>query len=87
MSFTTFLKQIKTVPRCVDCKNYSLQDTKYFLTQNTNYIYSEAKCLKYIVPCSTTGLHKQEYAYIARSEHTMCGPKGTNFIKKEKKEN
>lgn len=81
-SFTTFLKNIKTVPRCIDCKNYLLQDTKHYFDQNTTYMYSEAKCLKYIVPCSSTGLYKQEYAYIARSENTMCGPKGINFIKK-----
>ena len=85
MTFIKYLKQIKPVPKCIDCKNYSLQDTKYYLTQDTKYVYSEAKCLKNIVSCSLTGVYKPEYAYIARSENSMCGPKGFKFepIKKE----
>jgi hypothetical protein len=42
-------------------------------------MYSEAKCLKNIVQCSDTGLYKAEYAYIARSENSMCGPRGFKF--------
>ena len=48
-------------------------------------MYAEAKCLKNIVPCSLTGVYKPEYAYIARSENTMCGPKGFKFEPKELK--
>ena len=79
MTFSKFLKQIKPIPKCIDCKNYSLQDTKYYLIQDTKYAYAEAKCLKNIVQCSLTGLYKPEYAYIARSENSMCGPKGLKF--------
>jgi hypothetical protein len=48
-------------------------------------MYSEAKCFKNIVMCSNTGVYKAEYAYIARSENSMCGPQGLKFeaIKKE----
>jgi hypothetical protein len=77
MTFIKFLKQIKHLPKCIDCKNYLLQDTKY--------MYAEAKCLKNIVPCSLTGLYKPEYAYIARSENSMCGPKGFKFEPKNPK--
>ena len=79
MTFIRFLKQIKPVPKCVNCKHYSLQDTKSYLIQNTTYMYAEAKCLKNIVQCSDSGLYKSEYAYIARSENSMCGPKGLKF--------
>ncbi len=85
MTFIRFLNQIKNVPRCIDCKNYSLQDTKYYLVQDTKYTYSEAKCLKNIVPCSLSGVYKPEYAYIARSENSMCGPKGLKFEAKNPK--
>lgn len=86
MTFIKFLNQIKTVPKCIDCKHYLLQDTKYYLSEGTKYMYSEAKCIKNIVPCSLTGAYKYEYAYIARSENSMCGPKGLKFepIKKDK---
>jgi hypothetical protein len=85
MTFIRFLNQIKTIPKCVDCKHYSLQDTKYYLSQGNKYMYAEAKCLKNIVKCSDSGLYKAEYAYIARSENSMCGPQGLKFeaIKKE----
>jgi hypothetical protein len=79
MTFIRFLNQIKTVPKCVDCKHYSLQDIKYHLIQGTTHMYAEAKCLKTIVRCSNTGLYKSEYAYIARGENVMCGPKGLKF--------
>lgn len=79
MTFIKFLNQIKAVPKCIDCKHYSLQDTKSYLFQGTNYMYSEAKCLKNIVQCSDSGLYKSEYAYIARSESSMCGPQGLKF--------
>lgn len=84
MTFIKFFNQIKTIPnkplpKCIDCKNYSLQDTKSYLIGNTKYVYSEAKCLKNIVPCSLTGVYKPDYAYIARSENSMCGLKGLKF--------
>jgi hypothetical protein len=84
MTFIKFFNQIKTIPnkplpKCIDCKHYSLQDTKYYLSQGTKYMYAEAKCLKNIVHCSNTGVYKSEYAYIARSENSMCGPKGLKF--------
>ena len=78
-TFIRFLNQIKTVPKCIDCKHYSLQDIKYHLIQGTTYKYAEAKCLKNIVRCSNTGLYKSEYAYIARGENDMCGTKGLKF--------
>lgn len=79
MTLIQFLKTIKPIPRCVDCKHYMLQDTKYYLNEGNKYMYAEAKCLKNIVQCSDTGLYKAEYAYIARSENSMCGPRGFKF--------
>ena len=79
MTFIKFLNQIKTVPKCIDCKHYLLQDTKYYSFEGTKDMYSEAKCLKNIVHCSNTGVYKTEYAYIARSENSMCGPQGLKF--------
>jgi hypothetical protein len=85
MTFIKFLKQIKPLPKCIDCKNYSLQDTKYYLIHDTKYMYADAKCLKNIVPCSLTGAYKPEYAYIARNDNSMCGSKGFNFEPKNPK--
>jgi len=77
MTFIKFLNQIKIVPKCIDCKYYLMIDV------NSKNRYAESRCLKNVVKCSLTGLHKPEYAYIARSENSMCGPKGTNFYKKD----
>ena len=34
MTLIQFLKTIKPIARCVDCKHYMLQDTKYYLNEN-----------------------------------------------------
>ena len=74
MSFIHYLKGIKIAPRCIDCKHYLIMEPK----RGAN-IYATAKCKIAIHMCSDTGANKFEYAYIARSDAAMCGPKGLNF--------
>jgi hypothetical protein len=71
-TFIKFLNQIKTVPRCIDCKHH--------IITNAQNMYATAKCkeIKYISP-DTGELNKYEYAYIARSDDKMCGPHGSKF--------
>jgi len=76
MTFIRFFNQIKTtklIPRCVDCKYYLLKDS-----------YANNRCARVIYRCLDTGVNKFKYAYIARAEEKLCGPKGTNFVLKIK---
>jgi len=78
MTFIRFFNKIKTliaVKKCNNCKYYLLKDS-----------YANNKCGRVIYKCSDTGTSKFEYAYIARADETMCGPKATNFLQKEKNE-
>jgi hypothetical protein len=71
-TFIKFLNQIKSVPRCIDCKNY--------LVTNTENMYAAAKCKKVKYnSCHTQEVNQYEYAYIARSDDKMCGPHGSKF--------
>jgi hypothetical protein len=79
MTFIRFFNQIKTtnpIPRCIDCK--------YYLLKNS---YANNRCSRVIYRCSDTGINKFEYAYIARADQKICGPKGTNFELLIRKEN
>ena len=64
MTFIIFLKQLKPIKRCIDCKHY-LQ-----LNEMANN-----KCVKFLALDN----YNYEYAYIVRSETTMCGTKGVHF--------
>jgi hypothetical protein len=75
MSFINYLKGIKIAPRCIDCKHYLIPDP----VRGAN-IYATAKCTRTIYRSSNTGELKFEYAYIARSDVAMCGPKGSKFV-------
>jgi hypothetical protein len=75
MSFINYLKGIKIAPRCIDCKHYLIPDP----VRGAN-IYATAKCTRAIYRSSNTGALKFEYAYIARSDVAMCGPKGSKFV-------
>lgn len=76
MTFIRFFNQLKTTPpikRCTDCK--------YFLQIDPNE-YANNLCTRAIYRCSDTLVNKYEYAYIARATKEMCGPNGSNFLKK-----
>jgi hypothetical protein len=76
MTLIRFFNQIKTmqtIPRCVDCKYYLLKDS-----------YANNRCVRVIYNCPDTSVTKFEYAYIARANETLCGPKGANFVLKIK---
>lgn len=74
-SFIHYLKGIKIAPRCINCKHYLIPNP----VRGAN-IYATAKCTRAIYRSSNTGLLKFEYAYIARSDVVMCGPKGSKFV-------
>ena len=76
-TFINLFKNIRFVPRCIDCKYYLMEN----INNNENK-YNTAKCMKNVIKCTDTGAHKYEYAYIARSENTMCGHNGANFEQK-----
>ena len=65
MTFIRFFNQIKASPPIKKCT-----DCKYYLLKDS---YANNKC-------SDTGVNKFEYAYIARADVKICGPKGVNFL-------
>jgi hypothetical protein len=75
MTFIRFFNQLKTIPskRCVDCKYY-------LITENNSY--ANNLCIRVIYRCLDTCVNKYEYAYIARADKEICGPKGTHFLNK-----
>jgi hypothetical protein len=75
MTFIRYLKGVKFVPLCTNCKHFLITGP---VTTSEN-ILATARCTKTIYKCSDTGQHKYEYAYIVRSEEKMCGPNGINF--------
>lgn len=81
-TFIRHLNSIKFSPRCIDCKYYLISRPS-----TEDNIYATAKCTRFLYKCSDTGLNKFEYAYIARSSETMCGPSGTKFMPLIRKEN
>jgi hypothetical protein len=84
MTFIKFFNQIKIyIPinrHCVGCKHYLITGPMKLSDIDTETsIYSTAKCTKIMYHSSDTGKVKYEYAYIARSDDTMCGPYGLNY--------
>lgn len=88
MTFIRFFNEIKRSYSkcCVDCKYYL---TTNFTTEtdlkNINY-FATAKCRKFLSEKADGMGPEYEYAYITRSEKSMCGPQGTHFkplIKKD----
>lgn len=82
MTFIKFFNQIKIYTpaqrNCVGCKHYLITGPIKLSDPEIN-IYSTAKCTKIKYHSTNTGKIKYEYAYIARSDNTMCGPYGLNF--------
>ncbi len=62
--------------RCIDCNYYYIPKTK-----GTTSIYKMSKCMKYLSPTTDGRGPEFEYAYIVRSEKSMCGPDGRYFKK------
>ena len=67
MTFIIFLKQLKPIKRCIDCKHY-------LRVKGVNEMANN-KCVKFLALDN----YNYEYAYIVRSETTMCGTKGVHF--------
>jgi len=79
MTITNLFNQIKrsfSIKKCIDCKYYYIPKIN-----NDSSIYSVSKCMKFL-SADTDGRGSEfEYAYIVRSEKTMCGPDGKYFEK------
>jgi hypothetical protein len=76
--FFRFFNEIKRSysKRCVDCKYYL---TSTIINENNRNYFATAKCRKFLSE-TTDGMGPEfEYAYITRSEKSMCGPQGTYF--------
>ena len=74
--FKIIQRTIIHTPKCINC-NY------FYIPRNIKEksIYSETKCMKFL-SFKTDGRGPEfEYSYIARSDKTMCGPKGLYFKK------
>ena len=82
MTFIKFFNQLKIYTpvqrNCAGCKHYLITGP-IKLTDPETSIYSTAKCTKIMYHSTDTGKVKYEYAYIARSDDTMCGPYGLNY--------
>ena len=74
-TFIQFFKNIKPVPRCIDCKYYLIEKLN-----SSDNMYNSAKCLNTVVYSKDTESFKFEYAYIARSDNKMCGSNGNKFV-------
>jgi hypothetical protein len=76
MTFIHFFNQLKTtsIKRCTDCKHY---------LQTSPTSYANNRCTIVIYKCLDTCVNKYEYAYIARSNGQICGPKGSKFLQKD----
>lgn len=77
---SSFHNFIKNVPKCIDCK--------HFLVTETKNVFANARCKKIIYnnvdqnvlrKYENAYLHEYEYAYIARSLDSLCGPHGHKF--------
>ena len=80
MTFTNLFNQIKrslSVRRCIDCNYYYIPKLN-----NNSSVYMNSKCMKFLkANAESKGWSDFEYAYIVRSEKTMCGPDGKYFEK------
>jgi hypothetical protein len=79
MTIINLFNQIKrslSVKKCIDCKHYYIPKMN-----NDSSIYSVSKCMKFLSADTDARGSEFEYAYIVRSEKTMCGPDGKYFQK------
>lgn len=78
MTFIRFFNEIKRSysKRCVDCKFYL---TSSLINENNRNYFATAKCRKFLSASTDATGSLYEYAYITRSEKSMCGPQGTHF--------
>jgi hypothetical protein len=79
MTIINLFNQIKrslSVKKCIDCKYYYIPKMN-----NGSSIYSVSKCMNFLSANIEARGHEFEYAYIVRSEKTMCGPDGKYFEK------
>ena len=79
MTITNLFNQIKrsfSIKKCIDCKYYYIPKIN-----NDSSIYSVSKCMKFLSADTDARGSEFEYAYIVRSEKTMCGPDGKYFEK------
>ena len=79
MKIINFFNQIKrslSVKRCIDCNYYYIPKNK-----TDSSIYMVSKCMKYLSADTDARGSEFEYAYIVRSEKSMCGPDGIHFKK------
>lgn len=66
--------------KCIDCKHYRI-NTKYVNNVKT-YDYDEALCTRFKYVNLDTGIKMYEKAYISRSDHMLCSPRGYFFEQK-----
>jgi hypothetical protein len=79
MKITNLFNQIKrsfSIKKCIDCKYYYIPKIN-----NDSSIYSVSKCMKFLSADTDARGSEFEYAYIVRSEKTMCGPDCKYFKK------
>ena len=79
MTIINLFNQIKrslSVKKCIDCKYYYIPKMN-----NGSSIYSVSKCMKFLSADTDARGPEFEYAYIVRSEKTMCGLDGKYFKK------
>ena len=69
MTLIKFLNHLKPVQKCIGCK--------FWFVKGSKDVYATARCTRIVksINCEK----KYEYAYIARSDNEMCGPKGLNY--------
>jgi hypothetical protein len=77
MPFIYFFNQIKNkqIPKCCVKCNY------YYVPKNTKEksIFAIAKCMKFVSLSRNGRPPEFEYAIVARSGKTLCGPEGNHF--------
>lgn len=77
LSFTYFFNQIKNkqIPKCCVKCNY------FYVPKNTKEpsIFTVAKCMKFVSLYRDGSPPEFEYAIVARSRKSICGPEGIHF--------
>ena len=74
MTLIKFLNQLKPVKQCIGCKFWFVKGAK---TMESDI---SARCRRVLKSANDNNDdNRYEYAYIARSDNEMCGPKGLKF--------
>ena len=79
MTLTKLFRQFQrsmSVRRCIDCNYYYIPKKK-----GDASLYMVSKCMKFLSPNTDARGSEFEYAYIVRSEKSMCGSDGRYFEK------